>query len=61
VTAGPNQCVPPPHEPLYAAKGHDHQIALLPPYDAVFNDPASDTDNYRRRGGARGPRLCKPA
>ena len=44
LTAGPNQCVlAKPHEPLYAARGHDHQIPLLPlPYDAVFNDPASD-------------------
>ena len=38
VTAGPNQCVlAKPHEPLYPANGHDHQIPLLPlPYDAVF-------------------------
>lgn len=44
VTAGPNECVlSKEHEPLYAAKGHDHQIPLLPlPYDAVFADPASD-------------------
>ena len=44
LTAGPNQCVlAKPHEPLYAAQGHDHQIPLLPlPYDAVFSDPASD-------------------
>ena len=43
LTAGPNQCVlAKPHEPLYAANGHDHQIPLLPlPYDAVFTDPAS--------------------
>jgi hypothetical protein len=38
ITAGPNQCVlAKPREPLYAAKGHDHQIPLLPlPYDVVF-------------------------
>jgi hypothetical protein len=44
VTAGPRECVlAKPHEPLYAAKGHDHQIPLLPlPYDAVFADPASN-------------------
>jgi len=44
LTAGPNQCVlAKPHEPLYAAKGHEHQIPLLPlPYDAVFADPASN-------------------
>ena len=44
LTAGPNQCVlAKPHEPLYGAKGHDHQIPLLPlPYDAVFADPASN-------------------
>ena len=44
LTAGPNQCVlAKPHEPLYGANGHDHQIPLLPlPYDAVFVDPAAD-------------------
>jgi hypothetical protein len=38
VTAGPNQCVlAKPHEPIYAAQGHDHQIPLLPlPADVVF-------------------------
>jgi hypothetical protein len=47
LTAGPNQCVlAKPHEPLYAAKGHDHQIPLLPlPYDAVlFDAPANHFD-----------------
>lgn len=44
VTAGPNQCVlAKPHEPLYSAQGHEHQIPLLPlPDDAAFADPASD-------------------
>jgi hypothetical protein len=44
LTAGPNQCVlAKPHEPLYGANGHEHQIPLLPlPNDAVFADPASD-------------------
>lgn len=44
VTAGPNQCVlAKPHEPLYGANGHDHQIPLLPlPYDAAFADPAAN-------------------
>ena len=44
LTAGPNQCIlAKPHEPLYSAKGHDHQIALLPlPYDAAFADPAAN-------------------
>ena len=44
LTAGPNQCVlAKPHEPLYSANGHEHQIPLLPlPDDAAFNDPASN-------------------
>lgn len=45
--ADPGNCVlSKPHEPLYAAKGHDHQIPLLPlPYDAVlFDAPANHFD-----------------
>lgn len=44
LSAGPNQCVlAKPHEPLYSAKGHDHQIPLLPlPYTAAFADPVAD-------------------
>ncbi|MEX2208505.1 MAG: hypothetical protein WEF50_19980 [Myxococcota bacterium] len=44
LTIGPNQCaLAKPHEPLYSANGHDHQIPLLPlPDNAAFNDPVSD-------------------
>ncbi len=44
LTIGPNQCaLAKPHEPLYSANGHDHQIPLLPlPADAAFNDAASN-------------------
>lgn len=42
VNAGPEQCVlARPHEPLYAANGHEHQIPLLPLPEAAFADPAS--------------------
>jgi hypothetical protein len=47
LNADPGNCVlAKPHEPLYAAKGHDHQIPLLPlPYDAVlFDAPANHFD-----------------
>jgi len=42
--AEPGNCVlAKPHEALYAAKGHDHQIPLLPlPYDAVMFDPPAN-------------------
>ena len=42
--ADPGNCIlSKPHEDLYSAKGHDHQIPLLPlPDDAVLIDPPSN-------------------
>jgi hypothetical protein len=44
LSVDPGNCVlSKPKEPLYAAKGHDHQIPLLPlPADLALNDPATD-------------------
>jgi hypothetical protein len=55
--ADPGNCVlAKPHEPLYAAKGHDHQIPLLPlPYDAVlFDAPANHFDTTDVAAGPPG-------
>jgi hypothetical protein len=55
--ADPGNCVlAKPHEPLYAAKGHEHQIPLLPlPYDAVlFDSPANHFDTTDVAAGPPG-------
>ncbi len=57
LSADPGNCVlAKPHEPLYAAKGHDHQIPLLPlPYDAVlFDAPANHFDTTDVAAGPGG-------
>lgn len=57
LSVDPGNCVlAKPHEPLYAAKGHDHQIPLLPlPYDAVlFDAPANHFDTTDVAAGPPG-------
>ncbi len=57
LNADPGNCVlSKPREPLYAAKGHDHQIPLLPlPYDAVlFDAPANHFDTTDVAAGPPG-------
>lgn len=57
LNADPGNCVlSKPHEPLYSAKGHDHQIPLLPlPYDAVlFDSPSNHFDTTDVAAGPPG-------
>ena len=57
LSVDPGHCVlSKPHEPLYGAKGHDHQIPLLPlPYDAVlFDAPANHFDTTDVAAGPPG-------
>jgi hypothetical protein len=64
LNADPGNCVlAKPHEPLYAAKGHDHQIPLLPlPFDAVlFDAPANHFDTTDVAAGPPGLGFGDPA
>jgi hypothetical protein len=57
LSVDPGHCVlSKPHEPLYGAQGHDHQIPLLPlPYDAVlFDAPANHFDTTDVAAGPPG-------
>jgi hypothetical protein len=57
LSADPGNCVlSKPHEPLYSARGHEHQIPLLPlPYDAVlFDSPANHFDTTDVAAGPPG-------
>jgi hypothetical protein len=63
LSVDPGNCVlAKPHEPLYSARGHDHQIPLLPlPYDAVlFDAPGNHFDTTDVAAGPPGNLFTNP-